>query len=163
MAKAWQNIAAAEVDAESAFIEALVGKFHSNQEALISVPVDTRFPAASAAAAATVVANIELWIPPAVATLEGAVTLVIRAEGYADVGTVGRLRFKLGAGTPVDSSDLPTGVTAWGFVTVTISSTDVKAVAGTHATLEVTLVRVSGAGTVFGRCLSSSSRLERAA
>lgn len=158
MSKAWTNITAATIGAEKKVNVALLGSFHSNQEALISQPIDTRF--AEFTGPATF--DIEVYIPAAVATLEGDVTLVVRLEARVSAGgTTGQVRVKLGAGSFVTSSSFTS--TSYAFFTLTISSADVKAVADTVAILQVETLRTAGSGDVLARCGSASSRLERAA
>lgn len=156
MSKAWQDIPDADIDIESPVTEGLLAKIYDNQEALISQPVDTRFAEASAAAGVTL-ASIEVYIPPQVATA-GAVTLVIRFEAKVASGT-GEVEARLGSGSFVSSGTFTN--TSYGFKTITISSTDVHAAPDTAQTL--TIRTKAGSATVTAKCVSASSRLERAA
>jgi len=157
MSKAWTDIPTTEIDTESPVTEGLLEKIYDNGECLISQPVDTRFAEIAAAASATIAA-LEIYIPPQVATAGGDVTFVIRFEAKVASGT-GEVEARLGALTFVSSGTFTN--TSYGFKTITISSADVKAAPDSAVTL--TIRTKAGSATVTARCISASSRLERAA
>lgn len=163
MSKAWTNIPATDIDAESFVTEDILGDFHDNQEALISGPIDTKFAqvdTSGSPAAYTALLLVPVYIHPPVNTDKGDVVLVVRFEGWTDASTTVDIRMRLASGTFVEVTGIT--VTSPTFQTLTISSTDVKANADSEVNLEVEARVTAGAGEARVRCLSASSRLERA-
>lgn len=162
MAKSWTDIAGTEIDSESPVTEGLLAKFHDNQEAVITTQVDTRFDEVTGVAGTfNLEAAVELYVSPQVNTGAGAVTLVARLQVKVDSGTTGKVRIKLAGGSAVDSGTISS--TTYVTLELIITSTDVKAAADTVDTLEVYIQRDTGAGNVYAKCDTGSSRFERAA
>jgi hypothetical protein len=157
MSKAWIDIVSTDIDGKSPITETLLGKFFDNQEALISTPVDTYFEEVLAVGSGTTIAAPEVFIPPQVNTAGGDVTLVVRFEAMVSSGT-GEVEAQLASGSWVSSGTFTN--TSYGYKTITITSADVKAAQDTAAVL--TFRVKSGSANVDARCISMSSRLERA-
>ena len=168
----WKQVSDTDVAAEAPCITGGSGvtdvgvrmyDFHNNQEALNSVPVDTRFDEQTENASAVFAnkVNVEVFVPPGGATTEGDVELKVRVEVKVDGTANGDIQATLGAGTPVSNGTFTN--TSYLFITLTISAADVRTYAGTTAILAIDLKLVSGTGNVYARCVSGSSRYERAA
>lgn len=164
MSKAWTNIPTTDIDAESFVTEDILGDFHDNQEALISGPIDTKFDqvdTSGSPASYTQLLLRPIYIHPPVNTDKGDVTLVVRFEGWTDSSTTVSIQMRIGTGTFVEVTVIT--ATSPTFQTITISSTDVKANADSEVDLEIQAKVTAGSGEAHVRCLSASSRLERAA
>jgi len=163
MAKVFPEIVLTRRDGESPTTQDLMTDYHARDEALISQPIDTRFPEKIVNAAAfTEATRLNLFLPACAGTLDGNVTLVFVLEVKVAAGVTGRVRAKLGAaGTYVESANIVS--TAYVRLALTIPAADVLAAADTEKDLIVEARYTATAGNVYARCEWSASRIERAA
>lgn len=157
-AKAWTNIPTTDTDAESVVNEDLIADFHSNQEALITMPVDARWAQRDGFPAAW---TVEVYVPQPVVTTHGTVELVLRFEAWVDAGTTAKVRAKLASGAFVETATI-SNTTAQAFE-IRIPDGDVVAAVNTNAAITVEHVLVSGGGSAHSRNAWGSSRWERQA
>jgi hypothetical protein len=141
-------------------IEAYLDAMHQNQEALISQPVAYNFDEVNEAGATYVTkVSQEIYVPPAVGTLQGDVVLVVRYNAWVDADT-GKIRARLGTGTWVESGDIT--VTSEGtYIGLTLPSVDVKAAADSLIAVETQLKMVSGTGPVRVKYNGGGTHYER--
>lgn len=156
-ALAWTD--QADLGAGEFVIEDYLDKMHQNQESLISQPVGYSFDEVTENGTGYVSKVIqEIYVPPAVATLQGDVVLAVRLDPKVDAGT-GRIQIRLGSGSWVESSTFSN--TSYGtYITLIISNTDLKAVADSYAELELQL-KVAATGPAYCRYNGAGTHFER--
>lgn len=160
--KAFPTIVSTRRDGESPVTQALLTDYHARDESLISQPIDTRFPEKVVNANVfTEMTRITLFLPAAVATVDGAVTLVFVFEAKVAATVTGRIRVKLGSGgTYVETGDVVG--TAYARFALTVSAANVAAAADAETDLIIEGRYTATAGNVSVRCEWAASRIERA-
>ncbi len=164
MSKSFPGIVLSRRDGESPVTQQLIQDFHDRDEALISQPIDTRFPEQSVNSSVfTALATLNIFLPACVGTADGDVTLVFVFEAKAAaVGNLCRVRAKLGAGgTFVETANI--NATTYARFALTIPAADVAAAADSEVSLIIEGRYTGTAGAVFIRCEWCASRIERAA
>lgn len=162
MSKAFTTIVSTRRDGESPVTQQLLQDFHDRDEALISQPIDTRFPEKIVNASGfTEMFRLNVYLPACAGTADGAVTLVFVFEAKVASGVNGRVRAKLGSGgTYVETGNI-TG-TAYARFALTLPAADVAAAAGFEVDLIIEGHYTATAGNVYVRCGWCASRIERA-
>ena len=163
--KQWQDIVATEINRDSPVTEALITKFHNNQECLISTPVDIRFASGShieitSASYVPVIPARAIYIPEQAGTDDGDVELVVGICAWIpSAGNDGAIRVKLGGGAWVTLNVTATAL--YQNYEIRIAAGDVKVLAGTASgTLQIEgRINVGSWLRVYGE--TSTSRLER--
>lgn len=164
MAKAFDNIALTEIDAESPVNETLMSKFWNREESLITGPVDLTFvPGSTASASYVAVRQASAYVHPGVGTVDGAqTTLRVVFEAYLSLAGNADVRMRLGSGSWVELNLTNTG--SYARKELVISAADVNAAKDREAVLSIEARVNAGGGTVYVRNQwASASRFERAA
>ncbi len=148
-----------DVDAESVVNVDLIADLFSNQESLGTQQVDCGWDEISEDTSFPFVNDEEVFIPESANTTDEDEVLVVRFQKKVASGTTGQVRITLGAGSAVTSATFTN--TAYDTIEIELVAADVRAVAGTVATLKIELLRTAGSGLVFAENVLSSSRIER--
>ncbi len=161
-AKPYPEITTARIGGDKPVNQTLLGLFHDRQESLISWPVDLAFALKSTALTDwQAVASLPLYLPPAVGTDNGDVVVRLVFETLLGASSTGEVQARLGAtGAWISTGSL--GDAAWTRRELVIPADDVKAAAGSEATLEIQHRALTGTGGIQTRNLwPAASRIER--